>query len=263
MPVKKLVVLPLLWGFAFLIPSILLLGSPAHPVFVKTAVELSKVLAVVGALAAVFSLAKGEYLRRAWTLIASSTLCFLIRDLTLAPIGFENLDPTHLLILRGVLVILGNLLMVIGVFMLARAWKLAELALPGKPRGRRAVLVIAILLALALAGPGVLKFGGQVLEGDLAAIPGASSSLGDTLVLMLIAPLLMTALALRGGTFAWPWALLTASTVCWLFYDAFWALGTDLGLSAGAARNAMEFFRALGCAYSASAGFAQRWIAKS
>ena len=261
MPVKRLVFFPLLWGAAFLVLNAWLLGTSSHGAFLRTYIELSKVLAFLGALAAAAAHQRGEHLRIAWTFVACSTGFFLVRDLTLAPLGFPAMGETTLLALRGVLVILGNLSMVTGVFLLARTWRVAELTLSVPPRGRSAVLLVTTVLALALAGPGVVTFGGRVLRGDLTAVSGVASAAGDLVVLILIAPLILTALALRGGMFAWPWALLTTSTVAWLFYDAFWALGPTLGLSPDEARTAYELCRGLGCTFSASAGLAQRWIA--
>src|SRR5262249_44582275 len=89
---------------------------------------------------------------------------------------------------------------------------------------------------------------------------GLFSALGDMVSLWLIAPLLLTALALRGGLFGWPFALLTASYGAWLGYDALGVGGGDLGLSPHATPAAAEPFRAPGCLYGLSAGLAQREV---
>lgn len=261
MPFRRLVAFPLLWGALFLVLSALLSGTPAHGPFLRTEIELVKILALAGGLAAAFAHGRGEYLRRAWFLVGISTGFFLVRDLTLAPLGFESMGETQLLVLRGVLVILGNLTMVIGVYMLARTWRVAELALPGQTPGRIAAVVAATALALALAGPAAVAAGRRLFAGDLDATAALVSALGDTVTLILIAPLLLTALALRGGMFFWPWALLTTSCVAWLLYDAFAVLGPALGLGVDATRTAFELCRALGCTFTFSAGLAQRWIA--
>lgn len=261
MPFRKLLLFPLLWGALFLVASALLSGTSAYGLFLRTEIELVKGLAAAGGFAAALAHRRGEYLRRAWLLVGSSTCFFLVRDLTLAPLGFEALGETPLVALRAVLVSLGNLVMVIGVFMLARIWSVAGLTLPGRPRARIAVVLAAAVFACALAGPGVVTAGARLLAGDLDATASVASALGDTVALLLIAPLLLTALALRGGMFAWPWALLTLSSTAWLFYDAFSALGPILGLSAEATRTGAELGRALGSTWACSAGLAQRWIA--
>jgi hypothetical protein len=80
------------------------------------------------------------------------------------------------------------------------------------------------------------------------------------LSLCLIAPLLLTALALRGGLIGWPWALLTTSYVAWLLYDAVLVYGPSLGADPATVRLASEVCRALGCTYGFSAGLAQRAV---
>jgi hypothetical protein len=162
----------------------------------------------------------------------------------------------------GVLVALANLSQVVGTWMLARTWKVAQLTLPGSATAQWLTVGLVGLLAAGFAGPGVLRSGGRLLQGDLSVAAGVFSSLGDMISLWLIAPLLLTALALRGGLFGWPFALLTASYVAWLGYDALGVLGPDLGLSPRAARTGSELFRALGCLFGLSAGLAQRTVVR-
>lgn len=262
MPVRWLVGLPLLWGGVFVVVANLLLGTPAYEVFLRSEIEAAKLVSLVGGLAAALAFERGEYLRRAWFLVGGSTGFFLVRDLTLAPLGFEAMGETPLLVVRAVLVALGNVSMVIGVFMLARTWKVAGLALPGRPRGQVGVVLLTIAFALALAGPGAWTFGSRLLSGDLTAAAGVFSALGDMATLVLIGPLLLTALALRGGLFAWPWALLTTSCVAWLFYDSFYTVGPLLGLSDEAARIGYETCRGLGGTFACAAGLAQRFIVR-
>lgn len=261
MPFRRLVAFPLIWGTLFLALSALLLGTAAYGPFLRIEIELAKILATAGGFAAALAHDRGEHLRRAWFLLGGSTLFFLIRDLTLAPLGFESMGETPLLAVRAVLVILGNVVAVTGVYMLARTWSVAGLALPVRPRGQAAAVVAAALIAFALAGPGVFSFGRRLLAGDLGATAGAVSSLGDMVTLILIAPLLLTAVALRGGMFAWPWGLLTAGCMAWLSYDGFVALGPALGLGVDGTRTGAELCRGLACTFTCSAGLAQRWIA--
>lgn len=261
MSLRKLVAFPLIWGALFLVLCAMLIGTDVYGPFLRAEIELAKIVSAAGCFAAAFAFRPDHHLRRAWLIFGGSTCFFLVRDLTLAPLGFEALGETALLAIRALLAILGNVAAVTGVYMLARTWKVAGLALPGRPRGQIAVLLTAVVIALALAGPAVVTSGRQLLAGDLGATASVASALGDTATLILIAPLLLTALALRGGLFAWPWALITLSCVSWLGYDAFSVLGPTLGLGADASRVAYEFFRALACTFAGSAGLAQRWIA--
>jgi hypothetical protein len=250
----------LLWGGVFLVLALFLRGSGAYEVFMRTELELATSVALLGGLAAAFAFDRGEYLRRAWLFVAAA-IALAWSTAYLSPLGFEAMGETPLLVLRAVLVSASNLSLIVGVYMLARTWRVAGLTLPGPTLGKVAVVAATILLAFGLAGPGIVTFGGRLLGGDLTAAAGVASAFGDMVTLILIGPLLLTALALRGGLFAWPWALLTTSCVAWLFYDSFYTIGPMLGLSQEAARIGYETCRALGCTFGGAAGLAQRFIA--
>lgn len=256
---RALVVLPLLWAAAFLGGDALSHGTPGYTAFLRTEVELVKALALAGALAAALALEPGDYLRRAWIFIAGCMALLLLRDVTLVPAVAAALGARNSLV-RGVLVVAANLSQVIGTWMLARAGQRAGLGVPASRAAQWGVLVAAVVLAVAFAGPGVVLNARRAMGGDLAALTGAASALGDMISLCLIAPLLLTALALRGGVIGWTWTLLTASYVAWLLYDALLVLAPTLGLGPHAARTVSELFRALGCAFGFTAGLAQRAV---
>jgi hypothetical protein len=254
-----LAALPLLWGALFLALDSVFFGGASYTVFLRTEVEIAKTLTLFGSWAAALAFERRAYQRRAWFLIGACMALLLTRDLTLLPF-FRRFDARTLAVVAGILVALANLSQVVGTWMLARTWKVAQLALPGSARAQWLTVLLVGLLAAAFAGPGVIRNGGPLLQGDFTRAAGVFSALGDMISLWLIAPLLLTALALRGGLFGWPFALLTASYVAWLGYDALGVLGPDLGLSAPATRTASELFRALGCLFGFSAGLAQRWV---
>ncbi len=99
----------------------------------------------------------------------------------------------------------------------------------------------------------------MLLGGDPSALAAIASDLGDILTLALVAPVMHTALAMRGGLLLWPWGLLTLSNVAWIAYDAssgaadHWHLGTGLPLVAS------ESLRILATGWVLAAGIAQRW----
>jgi hypothetical protein len=117
-------------------------------------------------------------------------------------------------------------------------------------------VMIALVVAGALLAPDVkvAMRGGPV---DVIAI---ISGTADVISLSLIAPVLFTVLAMRGGILAWPWGLYTASLVCWLLYDGGEALLRIDALVAMAPglRVFKESMRLLACAFVCSAGLAQR-----
>jgi hypothetical protein len=254
---RALAVVPLVWAAAFLILDRVFFGTPSYTVFLRTEVETAKALTLYGSWAAALVFARGDYQRRAWFLVGGCMALLLARDATLLPF-FRRFDAHSIAVAAGILVALANLSQVVGTWMLARTWKVAQLQLPGTATAQWLTVGTVGLLAAAFAGPAVLRSAGPLLQGDLSRAAGLFSALGDMVSLWLIAPLLLTALALRGGLFGWPFALLTASYVAWLGYDALGVVGADLGLSAHGTRVASELFRALGCLYGLSAGLAQR-----
>jgi hypothetical protein len=257
---RLLAVFPLAWGALFLAGVALWSGTPSYAAFLRVETEAAKLLALAGAWAAAAAFRPGEYPRRAWFLIGLCMALLLARDLTLLPLGFEALGERNLAWLRGLLVAAGNLSQVVGVWLLARAWRVADLSLPGSSRAQTGVVLAAALLAGVFAGPSVVTNAARAAAGDLTALTAVASALGDTVSLCLIAPLLLTALALRGGLIGWPWSLLTVSYVCWLLYDGALVYGPAAGLEPASVRVLGELFRALGCAFGFSAGMAQRGV---
>lgn len=157
----------------------------------------------------------GDYLRVAWHLQTASSLLLAISSV------LRNLEPAETMLLaRAGLTFISNLCAVLGAIVFARAHRVAGLSLPWSRPARVAFGAAVALAALAAVGPTIVILVPPALRGDLGSWIGVFSSIGDFVFLMLIAPIFMTALALRGGLLTWPWALLTASTVAWLLYDA-------------------------------------------
>jgi hypothetical protein len=258
-----LLAVPLLWGALFLVLDGMLFGTPGYATFMRSEIELAKVLAVAGGWAAALAFARGDYQRRAWFFVGGCMALALIRDLvTLTPLS-RGLDRATVNLIAAVLIAVANVSQVVGTWMLARTWKVAQLALPGTRSAQWLTVGVVGLLAAAFAGPSLIRSGGRLLAGDASQAAGVFSALGDMVSLWLIAPLLLTALALRGGVFGWPFAFLAASYTAWLGYDAVGVLGPELGLGPRWTRTITELFRALGCLFGFSAGLAQRGVVRS
>jgi hypothetical protein len=256
-----LVVFPLLWVVAFLVGESVAFGTPGYLTFLRIEVEAVKVLALVGAWVAALKFERGEYLRRGWFLVGGVMALLLVRDLTVIIPGlFEGLGERGIGLLRGALVILANISGVLGTWLLARAWKVASLSLPGSRAAQWGVVAIAAAFSFAIAGPVAVQNVRLVAAGEIGQIAGAASAIGDTINLILIAPILLTALALRGGLIGWPWALLATSCVAWLLYDGAVLIGPRLGLDERWVRVTGELFRALACTFGFTAGLAQRMV---
>jgi hypothetical protein len=261
MRLRALAVYPLLYAVALLgLAAIALrLGDGGlHRALIADQRLLVRFLAAAGCFAAVSGFAAGDHLRRAWLGLGLSTGLLLLRDvLGLFP-AFQpaGASPGAQVVSSG-LVIVSNVCFLTGIVLLARSWRMAAIALPGGRAGAAAVTLVTVALALAVAGPGALDLARAVYGGDWSSLIYLVSTVVDVLSLSLIAPLLLTAISLRGGLFVWPWALATASQVSWLLTDATASLGAG-----PAGVPLMELGRSLGGNYLFAAGLAQLLVVR-
>jgi hypothetical protein len=253
MSMRALAWAPLVFATAFLLAG--MLAGDAVPTVLRTENEAGKVLAVAGCIFAARSFDPGDYLRRAWLFSGGCMLLLLVRDVTIVPPIERVMVGNRLELTRGVLVVVANASSVAGAALLARAWSVSGLS----TAGRRAWLVVAgVAVSLAATGWPLALDLRRIFHGDIDAIPFLGSDLGDMVCFALVAPVLDTALALRGGALLWPWALISASGFCWILYDAAWGMSSALHLDAlPHARLVLDSLRGLACAFIASAGVAQ------
>jgi hypothetical protein len=224
-------------------------------------VFLIKLLATIGAAAAGFRFLPRDYLRSAWLLTAACYAFLLSKDLMFG-IGWRAVPGSFtpsVAWLRAGLTITANIAGAVGALLLARAWQVAGIVLPGSRAARIAVLAAATALALATAGSATIGDLRAVFQGDIQRVPFIASDLGDIVQLVIIAPVLLTALALRGGLLAWPWTLMAASMISWLLYDAAGTYGGEY-TDANQLRAIEEVFRCLACLFTFSSGVAQRLV---
>jgi hypothetical protein len=144
-------------------------------------------------------------------------------------------------------------------WLFARAYHVAGVELPGSPARKAAVVIVAIVVAATIAFWPLIEAVRQLGVGDLGGLIGVFSAAGDVVTFALIAPIFMTALALRGGVLVWPWSLLAASNLAWLLYDAQSVLALLLARASGHTVESWgELWRAIACALTLAAGLAQR-----
>jgi len=248
MTFRTLVLLPLVLAAVFLVAGALV-GEATLPSLLTIEAELAKTLALLGCFAAALAFESGDYLRRAWLYSGLCYLLLLARDALL--LGAHL--PTSSAVL-GALAVLANGASVAGTWMLARAWRLAGIEEDDAARARgRLLFAGGAIVALAITGLPLIRDVTALSRGGLGSTVDIASDVGDTICLALVAPVLQTALAMRGGLLRWPWGLLTASGVAWIAYDA---------ASSVAERPrwlvVAESVRVLACALVLSAGVAQR-----
>jgi hypothetical protein len=231
------------------------LPAEARPGAEHVSAEVVKALALVGMAAGALAFGRGDYLRRGWGLSAACYVFLLTRDTWLAADPGPRSDAAEAVL--ATLVLLANASAVAGTWTLARAWNVAGMDLPGTEGTRRGVIAGAIVASALCAGPSVVT--DTLLSFEQHAhywtIP---SDLGDLLALPLLAPVAMTALALREGSLRWTWGLLTTSLAAWLLFDAVVTIPQVLHLDERNFRTVAEACRVLAGTAAFSAGMAQR-----
>lgn len=216
--------------------------------------------AALGSVLAATAFGKGDYLRGAWALMA---LCYGLLLLDTAIFGAANgavqrETSTFEAVTSGSLTLIANVATVAALAWVARAWRVAGLDLQVSRGAFIGAVVAAVVVSLALVSRGLLNDVTELLGGKLDALQGVASSLGDVAATALLVPMLLTALSLRGGSLAWPWGLLTASTVLWLGVDAVDLISSATGAQASSMLPLEEACRFGACLLQLTAGLAQR-----
>jgi hypothetical protein len=254
---RTLVWAPIAVALLFVFAELPMPGS-SQVIAIRGEVEFAKLLWLAGALATARAFEAGDYLRRAWMILALAVVFFLMRDVTQIPFIHELAPATPVAIFSGVMVILGNAAQTAGIWMLARVWN--AVGLDDAVRGtKRPLFIVVIGASVLLTGPSIAHDAASALSGNLEAIPHLGSDLGDAVNFVLLAALVRTALALRGGVVFWTWSLLAASQLAWILFDGARTLVELFGAS-WFSSPLVECLRVVGVIYFCAAGVAQRWI---
>lgn len=221
----------------------------------RLAPALAELLAAAGCLAAARAFAPGDYLRTAWALAGLGFVLLAAGALQTGPIAG---DITYL---RAATTIVANVMSVTAYVRFARTWRVAGMAGVDDGKRRGIALAVSSVIGLALTG-------GSYVLAFLAAKQGVYpfalvvffGALGDLVGLVILAPVAMNALALRGGRLVWPWALLTASLCSWLLFSSQSIVVLVMGLERDYAwmHAGGEVFRLLACGFAFLAAVAQR-----
>jgi hypothetical protein len=261
MKFRSLAAFPLVFAAVFAAVA-LARGEGALTPVLATENEVGKILAVVGCFAAALAFEGGDYLRRAWFYSGLCYLLLLLGDAAGMPLVATRISVPHVDIAQGTLAVAANATSVVGTWMLARAWTVAGLEEDdqrARTRGRL-LFAAAAVLSLAITGWPLLLDVRALIAGDLGATVSIASDLGDTICLALVAPVMQTALAMRGGVLRWPWGLLTSSGIAWIVFDAASSAVDALHVDQARWLVMTEAIRGLACAAFFSAGIAQRMV---
>jgi hypothetical protein len=197
------------------------LPTPHNFVFARWAAMFTYAAALVGAGFAVVGFARGDRLRWAWMLMASYAIIGLGKVILWG--SPRHIGPAvglvpraHTPVINGVATILLNVCSVWGLVLFSRVWNGTGLTPPWRTRATTA----CVILGLAMGGVPVWNDVQLIRAGQTLRIAGLASSLGDIAAIALIGPILVTAIAMRGGLLVWPWTILTISSIAWLLFDA-------------------------------------------
>lgn len=193
-----------------------------------------------------------EYVGRAWTLF------FVAYTVLTAGEVFRRFVPNA--IASEVCIVVANVALVAAYFLTARSFKAAGLDFSGSRTKTVVVTLVATAIALAICYDAISGGFVALREGSLTP-SDLISPLADVATFALVAPLLLSAFALRGGQQFWMFALLTTGTIGWMLNQGigtilqFVGMGTDAAIRSGR----MTGF-AMACVFIAAAAFTQ-WLA--
>lgn len=218
-PYARLAVIPVAGAAAVAALSLATGGGPLLWFGTQLAAQS---LAAAGCLAAAAAFERRDFMFRAWLLSAVSFLLPVLNKLTSGPRGdwllwlFPGAAHDVFYILAVNVAAVGSAALFVAAFFRA------GLVLGGSRERNLFDAAVVLLLALGLGVPTFLRDVADALaaEGPSQAFFEAVSVAGDTLCFVLVAPLYRIARRFRGGALQWPWGLLAASNLCWLFYDA-------------------------------------------
>lgn len=223
---------------------------------------IGSIAGVAGTLVGVAAFAKGDHLRRVWSLFAAGSAFLLVgtalRSVWTHVAPGADFVASPLLIPRFFAVAAANVCATWALILLATTYRRSGLR--PEPSLGAAVLWIAVsVLALLLGARPFALDAGRLsgVAGTFSGLTNMISTVADTVTIILIAPILRTAFLLRGGRLAWAWWAIGLSGAVWLLYDAREPLAA---LFPDPAR-ALELIRVLrtpGLALVGLAGFLQR-----
>lgn len=257
MKYRLLFALPLVALVALLV-ALAIVPAQNHPLVYRVDVEAAKTLALIGCAAAALRFAPGDYLRTAWLLQAQCYFLILVNDVFfragMGVVSQSSWAPSA----SAATVLVANAGQLVGTVMIARVWRVAGFELAGSRSVRALVLAGAVLVALGAGGGLLVSSVRDAMHSTPGALGDLFSTVADMISFSLIAPFLLTAIALRGGTLAWTWTLFTASLFGWLLFDATLSYGAQLFAAAATTKMVTEACRLLACTFGLAAGLAQR-----
>ena len=245
---KRLIVVPFLCGAIAGIG--MALADPTAARFYRAVLILSAAATMISAYMTTARFAPGDKLFTSWLFIGIgytlSTIRYSIRLIGMLR-GADLPIPRHAL---DAMLILQNLAIAIALLMFVLAWRSTGLT-AGQSRG--SLIAFGIIVALVVGGYPLLQ-GFQTRGADTVLL---ISTLGDVVGIALIVPLVLSAMALRGGLLMHTWLYLALCEFFWLLYDVWLAVREHL-VSARAGAGIEQMIRVTAIMFAFIATVAQR-----
>jgi hypothetical protein len=230
--------------------------------FIYGGVSAAKLLGGVGLALAAWRYNRGEYLFWAWALLSVQMILLGAAELFFtARFNLFHLTPVKEDVCWAVLMVLANGAASVGTIMLARVWRMVGLALPDPSGGKRLLTLGGIVVSIVVVAYAITPEWKAMLAGHPIGAGSVAGVLTDLVCFSVIMPLGLRALALRGGTLAWPWGLLASSLFAWMLYDVLVEL--NLPLPVALSESLVNGVRVSACLLAMGAGLAQRWAVRA
>lgn len=193
-----------------------------------------------------------EYIGRAWTLF------FVEYALLTASEVLRRWGGPDIVTLRETLVVIANVAGIGAYWLMARSLKAAGLDYYGSQLKKWSVIALAVIVAFLLCYEPIVS-----ASQDLDTAEGWAtffSPLADAITFLLVAPLVLTTMALRGGQLSWIFGFLATGTIGWMVNQGARAVVTVFGGGDSAIRTGRILGFAIAGAFISAAAWTQ-WLA--
>lgn len=248
---KRLLVVPFVCGLIALFG--ILLPDQQAQIYYRGVLVVVALLTAINSFITARKFDSSDRLYLSWFLLGAGYTVASVRYLLRIYLLLTGSGVTNPYVLNGLL-ILQNVLVPISLFLFVRAWQATGLAAPGSAGAHHISILLGVIVAVIVGGFPLIR-GFATVQADLV---GLVSTLGDMVSIALIVPLMMPALALRGGSLMHTWAYLTAGIITWLVYDIWYALRATMPLQPNVARGIEEAIRVVAIMFACIASIAQR-----
>lgn len=240
-------------AFALLALGGTFLSESSAGTYFRSLIVLTCLLTAGGAFLAARHFAAGDRLLVSWAMLGAGYLLAAIRHgMRLSSILTGTAMPPPAV--SNTMLILQNVLVAAALLWFVLAWRSTGLNAPVPRSSQIGWTIGGIALALLVGGFPLMQGLASASADPMLLV----STLGDVVALALIVPLVLPALALRGGLLMYVWLFLAASSLSWLGYDLWYAGGAGFGLAPSLDRAIEEAFRMFAVTFAFIATIAQR-----